>query len=68
MCISSGHCRKPANMIKRLMTKGADLSIKDKKGRTVMDICLKKAEKKSDEMKDALKVLERANPEHKTFS
>ena len=55
-------------MIKRLMTKGADLSIKDKKGRTVMDICLKKAEKKSDEMKDALKVLERANPEHKTFS
>ena len=39
MCLSSNHCRKPANMIKRLLVKGADLSIRDNKGRTAIDIC-----------------------------
>ena len=69
MTISSGHSRKPANMIKRLMVKGADLSIKDNKGRTAMDICLSKIEKlQQDEMKEALRVLERANHANKTFS
>ena len=54
-------------MIKRLMVKGADLSIKDNKGRTAMDICESRIKKfQQDEMKEALRVLERANHDHKT--
>lgn len=33
-------------MIKRLLVKGADLSIKDNKGRTAMQICEKKLEER----------------------
>ena len=68
MCISSDHCRKPGNMIKRLMVKGADLSIKDNKGRTAMDLCLKQMDKRPDTMKEVLKVLERASHEKKSCS
>ena len=54
-------------MIKRLMVKGADLTIKDNKGRSAMDLCLSKIKKlQSDEMKESLRVLERANHAHKT--
>ena len=69
LCIQSVHCRKPANMIKRLLVKGIDLAIEDNKGRTAMDLCIKKANKSGNQdIKEALRVLERANPASKTCS
>lgn len=66
--IVSYNCRRPANMIKRLLVKGADLSIKDNKGRTAMDLCIKKAADGKKDILDALRVLERANHKSKTCS
>ena len=57
-------------MIKRLLVKGAELAIRDNKGRTAIDICQKRIEKGDsvDELKEALRVLERASHENKTCS
>ena len=48
MAIQSSNSQRPANIIKRLMIKGADMKITDKKGRNALDLCKKKFEKNRD--------------------
>ena len=45
MAIQSQTNANPSNIVKRLLIKGADLTLEDKKGRTPMNICEKLAVK-----------------------
>lgn len=60
LAIQAPHSVKPANIIKRLMIKGASLDIKDSKGRKPIEVCKKRIEK-NPKLRDALGCLERAD-------
>ena len=53
--------QRQSSLIKRLLIKGADMTIKNKKDRTVLDVCRLRVEKKP-YLKDSLQTLERADP------
>ena len=41
LAIQSPSSQRPTQLVKRLMLKGADLGIKDNKGRTATELCTK---------------------------
>jgi ankyrin repeat protein len=45
LAILSPNNNSPTNLVKRLLIKGADVEMKDKKGRTVIDLCKKRVTK-----------------------
>ena len=61
LCIQTPNGTKPINIIKRLMIKGADMQIKDKRGQRPVDICKKRANE-GDKFLDAFNCLEKNDP------
>lgn len=53
-------------MLKRLMIKGADLRVTNKQGETPVDVCNREL-KNNPRLADALRVLQRANDDDKSF-
>ena len=47
LALQSTNAQKPGNIVKRLMLKGADLTIRDNKGRTPIELCRKRMNKNS---------------------
>lgn len=63
LAVQTSATTRPANIVKRLLIKGADLTLMDCKGRTAMDLCRREGEGKI----EALGVLERSDDRTKTF-
>ena len=59
--------QRQSSIIKRLLIKGADMSMVNKKDRTVLDVCRLRIAKKP-HLKESLSTLERADPKLKTLS
>ena len=65
LAVQSPNNTKPSNIVKRLLIKGALLDTPDKKGRTPVDLCRKRAAK-TKSLNDTLGVLERADQKSKS--
>ena len=66
LAIASGNIQKPQNLIKRLMIKGADIKMPDRKGRTPLETAQKRYKKENADMGETLAVLDRADEEKKS--
>ena len=63
LAVQSPSTSRPANIVKRLLIKGADVTLEDSKGRTAMDLCRKEGSSRD----EALGVLERSDDRTKGF-